>query len=211
MRFLRTLRAACFVAVAGIAVPLLTIAAPSAAEGVSLVYVDFDKIVSDVDEGQNAQDAMKKEQVKRQTDIQAMEAKIKKLQDELEKQAKTLSGAALEKKAAEYQQALGDYQQIVLKFNNELQAKERELFDPIERRLRDLLRSVAIRDGYDMILTKRSIAYGRKDLDLTDKVIQEYNKAYPAKKVAPAASATTSAKKPDVKPAPTVSTAPKMK
>jgi outer membrane protein len=211
MRFPKPLRAATFVVAAfGAAVlPMLVAEAQSSAAEVSIVYVDFDKIVAEVDEGQNASELMKKEQQKRQSDIQAMETKIKKLQDDLEKQSKAFSKDALEKKAAEYQQALAEYQQIVMKFNNELSAKEREFFEPIERKVRELLRTIAMRDGYDMILNKRSVPYGRKDLDLTDKIIQEFNKQYPTKKIAPTTSAT--AKKPPVAPTASASVAPKMK
>ncbi len=176
----------------------------------SIVYVDIDKTITDVDEGIEAQEKMKKEQKKRQDEIATREAEIKKLQDELEKQAKSMSKEAIEKKAAEYQQKLADYQQIVMKFNKELSDKEREYYDPIERRLKDLLREIANHEGYDMILSKRAVPYGRKDLDLTDKVIQEYNKKYPVKKTTTAPSA--SVKKPAAPaPAPSTSAAPKMK
>ena len=214
MRFPKSLRAAAFfVAALGAAIlPTVVTATSSSAAEVSIVYVDFDKIVAEVDEGQNASELMKKEQQKRQADIQAMEGKIKKLQDELEKQSKAFSKDALEKKAAEYQQALAEYQQIVMKFNNELGAKEREFFEPIERKVKDLLRTIAMRDGYDMILNKRSVPYGRKDLDLTDKVIQEFNKQYPAKKPTSTTSATTKPPPaPTAKPTTSASVAPKMK
>jgi outer membrane protein len=213
MRLRPSLRAAAILAASLAAgVPLLTVAASSPAAETTVVYVDVDRILAEVDEGQVAQELMKKEQQKRQAEIAAMEAKIKKLQDELEKQAKAFSKEALEKKAAEYQQALVDYQQIVMKFNKELGDKEREFFDPIERKLKELLRTIAMRDGYDMVLTKRAVAYGRKDLDLTEKMVIEYNKAYPSKKPAGTTSATTPAKKPPpAPPAPSASVAPKMK
>lgn len=184
---------------------------PAATPSVSVVYVDIDKTITDVDEGLEAQEKMKKEQKKRQEEIASREAEIKKMQDELEKQAKSFSKEAIEKKAASYQQALAEYQQVVVKFNKELGDKERELYDPIERRLKELLRVVANRDGYDMILSKRSVPYGRKDLDLTDKMIQEYNRVYPGKtKPKPADSATVK-KPPPAPPAPSTTVAPKMK
>jgi len=173
---------------------------PTGAADPSIVYVDIDKTVSDVDEGLEAQEKMKKEQKKRQDEIASREAEIKKMQDELEKQAKSMSKEAIEKKAAAYQQALGEYQQVVMKFNKELGEKEREFYDPIERKLRELLREMANHDGYDMILSKRAVAYGRKDLDLTDKIIQEYNKKYPVKSKPGAAASTV--KKPTPPPAP---------
>lgn len=151
------------------------------AQSMSVVYVDVDRVLNDCDEGKDAAEALKKEQAKKQGEISARETQIKQLQDDLEKQAKAVSAASIEKKAAQYQQAVIEYQNIVVKYNKELQDKEHELFDPIEKRIKDLLRTIALRDGYDMILNKRSVPYGRKDLDVTEKVTQEYNKAYPGK------------------------------
>ncbi|MBI2391727.1 MAG: OmpH family outer membrane protein [Deltaproteobacteria bacterium] len=187
-----------------LAAPVAVVAMPTDAhaQAMSVVYVDVDKVINDCDEGKDAAEALKKEQAKRQTEIQAREVEIKKLQDDLEKQAKAFSAAAIEKKAAHYQQAVVEYQSIVVKYNKELQDKERDLFDPIERRIKELLRTIALRDGYDMILNKRSVPYGRKDLDLTEKVTQEYNKTYPSKgpkaddkKPAPKKPAPTAPKK----------------
>jgi outer membrane protein len=204
---MRSLRS--FLVAAALAVPALVMG-PSDAEAqatMSVVYVDVDRVINDCDEGKDAQELLKKDQAKRQNDIQAREAEIKKLQDELEKQAKAFSAAAIEKKAATYQQAVIDYQNVVLKYQKELDAREKELFDPIERRIKTLLRDIALRDGYDMILNKRSVPYGRKDLDVTDKVTQEYNKLYPTAKKPDDKKKPDAAKK---KPAPAPS-APKMK
>jgi outer membrane protein len=211
MRFPRLLRAhALAAAVLGLATSgaIVTSAAPTAAADVSIVYVDIDDVIDKVDEGLAAREKLKEEQALRQKTISARESELKRLQDELERQAKAFSKDALERKAAQYEKALVDYQQMLQKFNVELRDKERELFDPIEKRLKELLRKVANRDGYDMILSKRSVPYGRKDLDLTDKVIQEYNQAHPvAKKPGAAASSSVAPKKPA---APAPSVAPKM-
>lgn len=176
----------------------------ASAENLSLVYVDTDRVLYECDQGKEANDTLKTAQAKRQEEIGKRETEIKKLQDDLEKQSKAFSAAAIEKKAAQYQQAVLEYQNIVMKYNKELEAQERDLFDPIEKRIKQLLRDTALKDGYDMILNKRSVPYGRKDLDITDKITQEYNKLYPAK-------AAPAGKTPPKKPAAAPSAAPKMK
>ena len=183
----------------------VTVISDARAENLRVVYVDTDKVLYECDEGKAANDALKIAQTKRQDEIGARENEIKKLQDDLEKQSKAFSAAAIEKKAAQYQQAVLEYQGIVATYNKELEQKERELFDPIEKRIKQLLRDTALKDGYDMILNKRSVPYGRKDLDITDKITQEYNKLYPAK---PVPGAKTPPKKPA---AAAPSAAPKMK
>ncbi len=193
---LRSLRAAIFSAAALAGTVALAPTRDARAQTMSVVYVDVDKVVNDCDEGKDATEALKREQSKRQSDIQARETELKKMQDELEKQAKAFSAAAIEKKAAHYQQAYVDFQNLVMKYQRELELREKELFDPIEKRVKDMLREIALRDGYDMILNKRSVPYGRKDLDLTEKVVQEYNKAHPV------AQPAAAPKKPAAKPAP---------
>jgi outer membrane protein len=213
MRFPRLLRAnALAAALAGLASlgAVVTSAAPTAAADVSIVYVDIDDVIDKVDEGVAAREKLKEEQANRQKSISAREAELKRLQDELERQSKAFSKDALERKAAQYEKALVEYQQMLMKFNNELRDKERELFDPIERKLKELLRKVANRDGYDMILSKRSVPYGRKDLDLTDKVIQEYNQAHPVEKKPGAKTAPAASSAAPKKPATAPSVAPKM-
>jgi outer membrane protein len=178
MRFRSVLLSVALAAGAG---ALVTVVPDVRAETLSVVYVDTDRVLYDCDEGKAANDTLKIAQAKRQDEIGGRETEIKKLQDDLEKQSKAFSAAAIEKKAAQYQQAVLEYQQIVVKYNKELEQKERELFDPIEKRIKQLLRDTALKDGYDMILNKRSVPYGRKDLDITDKITQEYNKLYPVK------------------------------
>ena len=191
-----------------LAAPSFHVAVAHAQGQMAVVFVDTDKVIADIDEGKNAHILLVAEQEKRQKEITTLETQLKKLQDDLEKQAKAFSKDAIEKKAAQYQQAAAEYQQIVVRYNKELQDKEKELYDPIEKRVKELLREIALRDGYDLILNKRSVPYGRKDLDITEKAIQEYNKKHPAV-VKTAASAKPSASaKPAPKPAPSV--APKM-
>jgi outer membrane protein len=171
----------------------LGISTAEAAPGeTAIAFVDFEHVVSEVDEGQAATDQLKREQAKRQGEISAREADIKRMELSLQKKQGSFSREALEKEAAVYQQALLEYQNMLQKFNKELGERERELFEPVERRVRELLRTLALRDGYDLILSKRAVPYGRKDLDLTEKVIQEYNKAWPSK-TKPAAAGSTKA------------------
>ena len=212
MRSRSLLRASIAVVEAALGLTPILFAAPGEAHAqqqMAVVYVDTDKVIADIDEGKQAHEALVKEQEKRQKEISALESKLKKLQDDLEKQAKAFSKDAIEKKAAEYQQAAAEYQAIVVRYNKELQDKEKDLYDPIEKKVKDLLRAIALRDGYDLILNKRSVPYGRKDLDITDKVITEYNKVNPVA-VKPGAKPAASTKASDTPKKPAPSAAPKM-
>jgi len=174
-----------------LAAPLASSAAPSAPAEMTIVYIDIDKVISDVDEGKIAQAALAKEQTARQAKISGVEAKLKKMQDKVQALAGKGNTPALQAAAADYQQMALDYQQLIQHSQKEMVDKERELFDPIERKVKEVLRAIATKEGVDVILAKRAISYARKDLDVTDRVTQEYNKLHPTSTtVAPAASAS---------------------
>ncbi|MBI2392219.1 MAG: OmpH family outer membrane protein [Deltaproteobacteria bacterium] len=161
-------------------------AAPSAPSEMTIVYVDVDKVISDVDEGKVAQAALVKEQTARQAKITALETKLKKLQERVQALAGKGNTPALQQVGAEYQQVAAEYQQLIQQSQKEMVDKERELFDPIERKVKDVLRAISVKDGVDVVLSKRAISYARKDLDVTDRVTQEYNKLHPAAAAKPA-------------------------
>jgi outer membrane protein len=175
-----------------LAAPLATSAAPNTPAEMTIVYVDVDKVISDVDEGKVAQAALAKEQSVRQSRISTAESKLKNAQEKVQGLATKGNTPALQAAAADYQQLAQEYQQLIQQSQKEMVDKERELFDPIERKVKEVLRAIATKEGVDVVLAKRAISYARKDLDVTDRVTQEYNKLHPASTsaVAPATSAS---------------------
>ncbi len=180
--------------VVALAVPVVSVAAPTAPSEMTIIWVDLDRIVSEVEEGKVATAALSKEQQARQGKISALEAKLKKLQEKVQghmaKGANTPQG---QQAVAEYQQVAQEYQQLINQSQKEMLDKEKELFDPIERRVRELLRSMSTKDGVDIVLSRRAISWARPEYDYTERVTQEYNKAHPAKAPAAASSAKPAA------------------
>ncbi len=212
MSLRRRLIAPIVLAAAALAAPVPR--ASAAPSEMTIIYVDLDRIIYEVDEGKRASEQLAKEQQKRQSQITALEAKLKALQVKVQALAqKGGKDATLQQVAADYQQTAAEYQQLLQIANKEMLDKERELFDPIERRVKELIRTVATKEGVDVVLSKRAISYARKDFDLTERITQEYNKAHPAPKAAAPAAKPAADKKPEAapapKPAPAGSAAPK--
>lgn len=192
---------------AALALPLATsAAAPTGPAEMTVIYVDLDRIISDVDEGKVATAALAKEQQARQTKIGTVEARLKKLQEKVQSLAGKGNTPALQQAGADYQQAAMEYQQLINQSQKEMVDKEKELFDPIERRVKEVLRGMALKEGVDIVLGRRAISFARAEYDYTEKVTQEYNKLHPAKAPVPAAS--TSAKPAASAPAPSAKPAP---
>lgn len=182
--------------VGALAAPLVTSAAPNAPAEMTIIFVDIDRVIAEVDEGKVAQAALTKEQTARQARISGIEAKLKKLQDKVQGMAGKGNTPALQAAAADYQQLAQEYQQIIQQSQKDMVDKEHELFDPVERKVKEVLRAIATKEGVDVILSKRAISYARKDLDITDRVTQEYNKLHPATAPAAAPAASSAAPAP---------------
>lgn len=188
-----------------LAVPVVGIAAEPGKTGeTTIIWVDLDRIVSDVEEGKVATAALTKEQQTRQTKITAVETKLKKLQEKVQTLMAKGNSPQGQQAVADYQQAAQEYQQLINQSQKEMLEKEKELFDPIERKVRELLRSMSTKDGVDIVLSRRAISWARPEYDYTERVTQEYNKLHPAKgataasakpaaSAAPAPSASASA------------------
>jgi outer membrane protein len=186
--------------VVALAVPIVAAAAPSGPAEMTIIYVDLDRIVSDVDEGKVATAALQKEQQARQGKIGALETKLKKLQEKVQALMAKGTSPASQQAVADYQQVANDYQQLINQSQKEMLEKEKELFDPIERRVKEVLRSMSSKDSVDIVLGRRAISYARPEYDYTERVTQEYNKLHPTK--VPGAATPASAK-----PAPAASSA----
>ncbi|MEO8800758.1 MAG: OmpH family outer membrane protein, partial [Polyangiaceae bacterium] len=134
----------------------------------------------------------------RQQELNKKQTDLAKQKDDLEKQAKTLSQAAMQKRAEDWQKEMMTLQQVFVDYNKELEKKQKELTDPIFEKVMGIVKRLATTEGVDLVLDKQTVAYVRGDLDLTDRAIQMYNSggaAAPQAPVAPQAPAPAAPKR----------------
>jgi outer membrane protein len=160
------------------AVSTVTLSTPAHAEGAAqtkVAVVDVQRAVMQTEDGLRAQATLKKLFDSRQQELNRKQTDLQKQREELDKQQKVLSKEALQKRAEEWQKQMMELQQVFVEYNKELEKKQKELTDPVYEKVMALVKRLAARDGYDMILDKQTVAYIRSDLDLTDTLIQLYN------------------------------------
>ena len=78
----------------------------------------------------------------------------------------------------ELQKEMVGYQELVGKSQVDIQKKERDLTMPIIKKLRKIIDKIAKKDGYTMILEKseQGVLWAKKDVDITERVIKEFEK-----------------------------------
>ena len=98
--------------------------------------------------------------------------------DELEKQRLILSDKALEEKQRLISEKSNALQSLVLQYQQELQAKDQELTKSIINEVSGIVEEIARREGFVLVLEKNEggVLYARDTLDITDKVLREYDK-----------------------------------
>jgi outer membrane protein len=148
---------------------------PAAGAPMKVAVVDVQRAVTQTEDGLRAQAALKKLFDSRQQDLNRKQTELQKQKEDIDKQAKVISKEAYQKRMEDWQKQMMDLQQVLVEADKELQKRQKEATDPIVEKVMQIIKRLATRDGYDLIVDKQAAAFVRSDLDLTDQCIQLYN------------------------------------
>jgi outer membrane protein len=146
-----------------------------------IVYIDSYRIRLEYKEFQDVQAQFNKEVEQWNAEVEKGQKEIEVLEVDLSKQTLILSDAKKKEKEAEIQQKKDIWQKMANDiFGPDGRAEKRngELTKPLLDKINAALERLAIAEGYALILDTMNgnIAYGRKDLDITEKVLEELEK-----------------------------------
>jgi outer membrane protein len=169
--------------IAGLVLLIFVWANPSFAAD-KIGFINIHEIIQSSTTGKKAAEEFKKIFEKKQANIKAVENEVKKMKDELDKQASVMTASARGDKEAAYQRKLRDYQILVDDTNKELQKRDQEYSQKMIPDIMKAVRSIAEREKYTLILdlSTMPLPYHDKANEITKKVIDEYNKTQNAKK-----------------------------
>lgn len=153
--------------------------AAQAQDATKIGYVDLQKAIQQTSTGKKAKSELEKEFNAKKAELQKKENDIKKMSEDLEKKKAAWSDDMKAKKAQEFQAEMVKFQREVGESQLNIQKKERELTQPILEKLQAALEKVASEGKYTMVLEKseQAVLWARKDLDLTDAVVKEFEKS----------------------------------
>ena len=163
------------VAVALIAVGAVALVAPSIEAQTRVAVVDTQRAVMETEDGLRAQASLKKHFDQKQRELDGKQNRLAKEREDIEKQRGVLSKQALATRVEKWQREMVSLQSVFVDYNKELQKKQSELTQPIFAKTMGIIRRIATKNGYDVVLDKQAVPYSRSDLDLTDRVITQYN------------------------------------
>ncbi len=152
-----------------------------AAEKIGFVHVE--EILMNSDVGKATGEEIKKSYEKNRATIQSKEKELQRLKDELEKQRPVLTEKALRDKEQTYQKKFRDYQDMVKDANDDMQARRQEFLGKNVPEILKVVNAIGEKEGYTLIidLSTVPVAYHAKGQNLTQRVIDEFNKVKKSK------------------------------
>ncbi len=147
------------------------------AEEIKIGYVDLQKVVTESDQGKEAMKTLGSIEKVKKALIKEKVSTIRTLEADLAKQASILNPESKKEKQAELEKMVAEYQKMRRESEEELQKNEAELIQKIVLDVNRLLKEIAEKEGYTVILNRPAVLYIEDKFDLTGRVLTEINKA----------------------------------
>ncbi len=143
-------------------------------------YVDLQKALLEVEEGKTAKSSLQVYFEEKQKMLDAESTRLQQAKDDLEKQAMAISPEVYKQKETDLQKQLIEAQKLYYNLQMELKQKEQDAVAPILDKMQVILKDVAEKEGYDLILDKNSsgIVYAPMKYDLTAQLIRLYDERF---------------------------------
>ena len=150
-------------------------------------YVDSDRLKNEYKPFGEAKDQLNNEVADWQRKADSLSRSIKVLEDSLTKVGLILSSEKKKEREDEIARTKKDYQQFLAEtfgVGGKVEKRNSELSKPIFDKVNAAIAEVALENNFDLILdtVTGSVAYGRKNLDVTDRVLEKLNTALGVKK-----------------------------
>lgn len=150
-----------------------------AADQLKVAVIDQQAIMERSKAGKRALEEMKQYSATRQKIIDADDQELKELEQTI--QDPKLNEAVKQEKQELFRSKMAAYQRRIQDFNREVQEKQREMIGEYAKKIQQAALVVAEKEGYAAVLDKGSeatikiVLYAHPSLDLTDKVVKEFD------------------------------------
>ncbi len=171
----RTIRFLGAILVAGLLVP----GAAFAQEG-GVGYVDIQRAIREVDDGQRAMQQLTAQLEERQQTLDRTETELRDLTSSLESEIEGMEESARAQALQDYQQRVAQYQEMYTSNQRALLEMEAEATSEIVERMVRIVATIAEEQGLSMVFEKQrsALVWANTSLDLTDELIRRYEEAH---------------------------------
>ena len=147
--------------------------------GGSIGVVEPQRVLSETDAGKKAMESLASFAKSRQGLVESEEKELRRMEEDFMKQASVLSATAKKAREEQFRRRMMEYQQKVDQMNREVQEKQRETMEGFRAKIEKVVAKLAQQMGLSFVVEKGKgspTVYYDASLDITTKVIEEFNK-----------------------------------
>jgi len=137
--------------------------------------VDFQRILSESEPGQQVQSKLQAKGREMETDLRALGKKIQDLEADLKQRATVVSKEKREELQREMDIKKYDLKSKQKKYQSELRQLESKMLEKLQKEIFALAEEIGKKEGYLLILEKSAAVYYPDSIDITDAVIEKCN------------------------------------
>lgn len=152
---------------------LLTIAPVYAQK---IAFVEVTEVWNKSKEKENSEAELKPWAEKRNQEVKKKEDELRKLMAKMEKEAKMATDEAKAMMLEEYQKKNQEYQELAIRTQREMADKQASIEAKFVEKVKKIAHTVAVKQGYDIVLPAEQALYYSDKFDITKAVIAEINK-----------------------------------
>ncbi len=147
-----------------------------AADIAKIGIVDLQRVLTESEAGKKVQERLQNRGREMQSGLQELGTKIDEITEQLTKDAMVLSREKREEKQRELDIKRYDFQVLQKKYQSEFREIEAKEVDKLQKEIFSLTDQIGKKEGYLLIIEKNAAVYYPNSIDLTDQLIEAYNK-----------------------------------
>ena len=148
------------------------------AENLKVGVIDTQKILALSSYGKAAKAEIQKKGEALTSDLKTRETEIAELKAKIEREGLVMSPEMREEKEREFRIKVGDYQAQEKKAKQEMAQLQMKLSGRIQEDVLEIVDGIGKKGGYTLILDKGTLMYAADAIDISDQVIEIYNKNF---------------------------------
>ena len=147
-------------------------------EAIKIGIVDIEQAISSTEEGKAAREEFARKQREAEAKVQPMLDRYRGLEEELKTKKFVLSDDALYQKQLDLAEMRNEIQAKMREIEGQLQVDQKRLEGPLVQKLEGIIEEFGKSQNFTLIIRRGApgVLYAREALDVTEMVIQRYNK-----------------------------------
>lgn len=162
-----------FISMAAVAV-IASVA--QSADVAKIGIIDFQQIIDKSGPGKKARAEINAQGKKMEVELKKKAAELEEMKAQLEREALVMSTEKREQNERDLRIKVNDFKGLQKKYEQDLQRLQKKMIKQLQKDILSLAQKIGKKEGFQLILERAGVLYVPSSLNITDRIIEEYNK-----------------------------------